>query len=151
SLRSAGVKHQLQEQDGLYTLVERGPEGEKFQLIGAIKSVLVGPENPKALLDQMADENIKIVSLTVTEKGYCHDPASGDLNIKHPDIVHDLENITEPRSAVAYIVAALNLRRKKNIQAFTALSCDNLPNNGDVLKKVVTQFAQNLDASLATW
>lgn len=151
SLRSASVKQQLQEQDGLYTLVERGPEGEKFQVIGAIKSVLVGPENPQALLNQMADENIKILSLTVTEKGYCHDPASGDLNLNHPDIVHDLANIEQPRSAVAYIVGALDLRRKKNIQAFTALSCDNLPNNGDVLKKVVTQFAQKLDVSLATW
>lgn len=151
SLRSAGVKLQLQEQDGLYTLVERGPEGEKFQVIGAIKSVLVGPENPRALLEQMSEENIKIVSLTVTEKGYCHDPASGDLNLNHPDIAHDLNNIAQPRSAVAYIVAALDLRRKKNIQAFTALSCDNLPNNGDVLKKVVTQFAQKLDVALATW
>ena len=151
SLRSAGVKDQLAEQDGLYTLVERGPEGEKFQLIGAVKSVMVGPEDPQALLQQMAEENIKIVSLTVTEKGYCHDPATGDLNLSHPDIVHDLENVAQPKSAIGYIVAALKIRKENNVAAFTALSCDNLPNNGNVLAKVIKQFAKKVDADLAAW
>lgn len=151
SLRSPSVKNQLAEQDGLYTLVERGPQGEKFQIIGAVKSVMVGPEDPQALLKQMADADIKIVSLTVTEKGYCHDPATGDLNLSHPDIVHDLQNLHAPKSAVGYIVAALKLRKDNNVTAFTVLSCDNLPNNGNVLQKVVLQFAQKVDAHLATW
>src|SRR5690606_40409819 len=68
SLRSASVREQLAPQDGLYTLVERGPEGEKFQVLGAVKDVLVGPESPEALLAVMADKAIHIVSMTVTEK-----------------------------------------------------------------------------------
>lgn len=151
SLRSAGVRDQLAEQDGLYTLVERGPQGEKFQVIGAVNSVVVGPEDPQALIAQMAQDNIKIVSLTVTEKGYCHDPATGDLNLAHPDIVHDLQNLQQPKSAIAYIVAALNQRKENGVQPFTALSCDNLPNNGNVLCKVVQQFAEKVDPALAAW
>ncbi|WP_020210131.1 mannitol dehydrogenase family protein [Gilvimarinus chinensis] len=151
SLRSPTVKNQLAEQDGLYTVVERGPEGEKFQVVGAVKDVLVGPESPAALLEVMSKPEIKIVSLTVTEKGYCHDPASGNLNESHPDIVHDLENPQAPKSAIGYIVGALNARRKAGGKSFTVLSCDNLPNNGEVLEKVVLQYADKFDTELAAW
>lgn len=151
SLRSAGVQKQLVPQDGLYTLVERGPEGEKLQLIGAMQSVLVGPENPQHLVSVMAGEDIKIVSLTVTEKGYCHDPATGDLNFSHPDIEHDLQALAQPKSAIGFIVAALQARRKNGVKSFTALSCDNLPNNGNVLHKAVLQFAKKVDPELADW
>lgn len=151
SLRSATVKDQLAGQDGLYTIVERGPDGEKFQVVGAVKDVLVGPQAPAPLLEAMSHPAIKIVSLTVTEKGYCHDPASGNLNASHPDIVHDLANPETPRSAIGYIVSALNVRRLAGTQSFTVLSCDNLPNNGEVLEKVVLQYADKLDGDLAAW
>ncbi len=151
SLRSPTVKNQLAEQDGLYTVVERGPEGEKFQVVGAVKDVLVGPESPATLLDIMSKPDIKIVSLTVTEKGYCHDPATGNLNQNHPDIIHDLENPDSPKSAIGYIVGALNARRNAGVKSFTVLSCDNLPNNGEVLEKVVLQYADTFDAELAAW
>jgi fructuronate reductase len=142
SLRSPTVRDQLAPQDGLYTLVERSGEGERLQIIGAVQHVLVGPEDPAALIETMAAENIKIVSLTVTEKGYCHDPASGNLNKQHPDIIQDMANLDTPVSAIGFIVAALNKRFQRRQKAFTALSCDNLPNNGDVLKSVVIGFAQ---------
>ena len=151
SLRSAGVRDQLVPQDCLYTLVERSGEGEKLQIIGAVLDTLVGPENPAALVAQMAAENIKIVSLTITEKGYCHDPATGNLNFNHPDIVHDLQNLAKPVSAIGYIIAALKQRFEKQQKAFTVLSCDNLPNNGEVLEKVVTQFAEKISAEFAQW
>jgi fructuronate reductase len=151
SLRSASVRDQLAPQDCLYTLVERSGDGEKLQIIGAVKDTLVGPENPAALVAAIASPNIKIVSLTVTEKGYCHDPASGNLNESHPDIIHDLQNLNQPVSAIGFIVAALKQRFENNQKAFTALSCDNLPNNGEVLEKVVLQFAQKISPELAQW
>lgn len=151
SLRSASVRDQLVPQDCLYTLVERSGEGEKLQLIGAVLDTLVGPENPAALVAQMANPNIKIVSLTITEKGYCHDPATGNLNLNHPDIIHDLQNLDKPVSAIGFLVAALQQRFNNNQKAFTLLSCDNLPNNGEVLEKVVSQFAEKVSPEFAQW
>lgn len=151
SLRSASVRDQLVPQDCLYTLVERSGEGEKLQVIGAVTDTLVGPENPAALVAAMAQPTIKIVSLTVTEKGYCHDPATGNLNENHPDIIHDVQNLDRPVSAIGFIVAALKQRFEHKQKAFTAVSCDNLPNNGEVLEKVVLQFAQKISPALADW
>lgn len=151
SLRSASVRDQLAPQDSLYTLVERSGAGEKLQLIGAVLQNLVGPENPAELVRVMAQANIKIISMTVTEKGYCHDPATGNLNLQHPDIQHDLANFSQPKSAIGYLVAALNARFNAGVKSFTVLSCDNLPNNGEVLEKVVVQFAQKISAELAAW
>ncbi len=151
SLRSAGVYEQLAPQDGLYTLVERGNDSEKLQVIGAVKDVMVGPDNPAKLVDLMASPAIRIVSLTVTEKGYCHNPATGNLNLQHPDIIHDLEHPEKPKSAVGYIVAALKKRHDQGLNSFTAMSCDNLPENGEVLEKVVVQYAERIDTALAAW
>lgn len=151
SLRSASVRDQLVPQDCLYTLVERSGEGEKLQLIGAVLDTLVGPENPAALVAQMAASNIKIVSLTITEKGYCHDPATGNLNLNHPDIIHDLAHLDKPVSAIGFLVSALKQRFDNNQKAFTLLSCDNLPNNGEVLEKVVCQFAEKIAPAFAQW
>ncbi len=151
SLRSASVRDQLVPQDCLYTLVERSGDGEKLQIIGAVLDTLVGPENPAALVVKMADTNIKIVSLTITEKGYCHDPATGNLNLFHPDIIHDLEHLDAPVSAIGFLVSALKHRFDNKQKAFTLLSCDNLPNNGEVLEKVVTQFAQKVSPEFAAW
>src|SRR2546423_1504377 len=92
SLRSLAVRDALKPQDGLYTLAVRGAEGERLQVIGAIKDVLVAPENPQALLAALCDPSVMIVTLTVTEKGYCYDPATAALDEKHRDIVHDLTN-----------------------------------------------------------
>ncbi len=151
SLRSANVRDQLVPQDCLYTLVERSSEGEKLQIIGAVVDTLVGPENPAALIASMVQPSIKIISLTVTEKGYCHDPATGNLNPNHPDIQHDLQNLDKPVSAIGYLIAALKKRYEQKQKGFTVLSCDNLPNNGEVLEKVILQFAQKISADFAQW
>lgn len=151
SLRSPSVRDQLAPQDGLYTLVERSGDGEQLQIIGAVIKNLVGPENPAELIAVMAQPNIKIVSLTITEKGYCHDPATGDLNEAHPDIAHDVQHLDNPKSAIGFIVAALFARFKAGTKSFTVLSCDNLPNNGEVLEKVVLQFAAKISEELVAW
>lgn len=150
-LRSGRVRDQLDPQDGLYSLVIRDNDQTKIQIIGSVLAELVGPDDPHYAIDLMADESIKIVSLTVTEKGYCHDPATGKLNILHPEIEHDLKNIDTPKSTPGFVVAALKKRMEQGIKSFTLLSCDNLPNNGKVLQKVIMQFARLLDEPLADW
>lgn len=150
SLRSDSVSNQLDPQDGLYTILERSAE-DKTQIIGAVTQVLVAPQKPQAVIDAIAAPSIKIISLTVTEKGYCHFPATGELNFEHPDIAFDLGNITQPKSAIGYIVAGLMARKEKGLPGLTVLSCDNLPNNGKVVGKCVIGFAEKISAELASW
>src|SRR5581483_2887376 len=107
SLRSPAVRDQLKPQDGLYTLAVRGAEGETLRVIGAIRDVLVAPESPEALLRALTDPAVAIVTLTVTEKGYCYDPATAALDEKHPDIVHDLAEPASPRTAPGFLVEAM--------------------------------------------
>ena len=151
SLRSADTRDALQPQDGLYTLKVQDGAGETLRIIGSVVETLVAPEDPQAVLVRMADPATRIVSLTVTEKGYCHNPATGTLDETHPDVLHDLQNPGKPRSAVGFIVEALALRQAAGIEAFTLLSCDNLPSNGDVLKRVVSRFADLRDPGLAAF
>jgi len=151
SLRSPTVRDQLAPQDCLYSLVEKSNAGEKVRVIGCVQEVHVAPENPRALLDAMTREEVRIVSLTITEKGYCHDPASGTLNLQHPDIQHDLANPQSPKSAIGFIVYALQERMQKGLPGFTVLSCDNLPNNGKLLHRMLFQFAEQVDKTLTDW
>ncbi|PWL17613.1 mannitol dehydrogenase [Falsochrobactrum shanghaiense] len=151
SLRSADTRDALEPQDGLYTLAVRDGSGEQFRIIGSIKNILVAPENPEAVLSLMSDADVRIVSLTITEKGYCYLPATATLDESHADIIHDLSNPHVPRSAPGFIVEALRRRRASAIAPFTLLSCDNLPDNGETLKRVVTRYAQLCDADLAAY
>ncbi|MCX2832176.1 mannitol dehydrogenase family protein [Microbulbifer thermotolerans] len=151
SLRSPAVRDQLAPQDYLYSVVEKSNTGEKVRVIGCVQHVYVAPENPGALLEAMTDGEIRIVSLTITEKGYCHDPASGTLNLQHPDIQHDLANPQSPKSALGFIVYALQARMDKGLPGFTLLSCDNLPANGKLLQRVLFEFAEQVDPDLASW
>lgn len=151
SLRSADTRDALQPQDNLYTLSVRSAAGEALRVIGAIRESHVAPENPGALLARMAAPTTKIVSLTVTEKGYCHDPATGELNEAHPDIIHDLANPDAPRSAIGYLAKALRMRRANHTSAFTILCCDNLPANGRTVKRVIDRFAHLLNKDFGHW
>jgi fructuronate reductase len=113
-----------------------------------LENVLVAPENPAAVLETMADPGVRIVSLTVTEKGYYHNPATGVLTVDHPDIAHDLQQ-EMPRSAPGFLVRALARRRAAGVPPFTVLSCDNLPENGALVRQIVLYFAHLIDPSLA--
>jgi fructuronate reductase len=148
SLRSPDTRDALVPQDGLYTLGIQAGEGTKLRVIGIVKDVLVAPESPEALIAAMADPAIRIVSLTVTEKGYCHDPATGELNEEHPDIQHDLGALDRPRSAPGFLVAALQQRHRAGIPPFTILCCDNLPANGRTVRRVILRMASLVDPAL---
>jgi fructuronate reductase len=151
SLRSPGVRDQLNPQDGLYTLVVRDGADEHLRVIGAGRGVLVGPEDPAALVAAMADAEVHIVTLTVTEKGYRLDPATGDLLLDDPDVAADLADISAPRTAPGFIVAALQARKAAGLKPFTVISCDNLPHNGQRIRAGVLAMASRIDPALAAW
>ncbi len=151
SLRRPDTKDALAPQDFLYTVAIRDAAGTRARVIGSILDVLDANTQRKELIVTLADPRIRIVSLTVTEKGYCHDPATGNLDQRHPDIVADLANPHAPISAPGLLVRALELRREAGNAPFTVLSCDNLPSNGKTVARIVTQFARLRDPALADW
>jgi len=151
SLRSESMRTLLKPQDFLYTLVERRDGSDRFRVLGALLNVLVAPENPSELVQVMADPGIKIITLTVTEKGYCQDSTKGALDLSHPDIQADLKAIDKPRSAIGFLVSAAKVRMVHGRGGFTALSCDNLPGNGRLLKASVLRLAREVSPELAGW
>ena len=141
SLRSADTSAALEPQEGLYSVAIRSGEGERLRVIGAVRRLLVAPADPEALLRAMTDPGVRIVSLTITEKGYCHDPATGQLREDHPDIIADLAHPNRPQSAPGFLVEALRRRRDTGTPPFTVLCCDNLPQNGNTVAGVVARLA----------
>lgn len=151
SLRRSNTRRALAPQDFLYTLVVRSGSGTTTRVIGSLLDVLDAATQRADLLAVMADPRIRIVSLTVTEKGYCHDPATGALDPHHPDILHDLAHPEAPVSAPGLIVQALQMRRAAGTAPFTVLCCDNLPANGETTARIVTGFAALRDRELADY
>ena len=151
SLRSPDVRDRLGPQDGLYTAIEKSPAGIRRRVVGSVREVRFLGDERQEVHERLTASATRIVSLTVTEKGYCHDPATGELNFAHPDIVHDLADRAHPVSAVGLITAALDARRLAQRQGFTVLCCDNLPHNGALLRGLVLSFAEARDRALAHW
>jgi fructuronate reductase len=151
SLRSPETRDALAPQDYLYTLAVRSGAGTDQRIIGSVLGCEVATEKSGQLIARLANPATRIVSLTVTEKGYCHTPQTGDLDEHHPDIVHDLQNPGTPRSAIGFLVAALARRRIADTAPFTVLSCDNLSANGQTVGRIVTQFAALRSRNLAKW
>ena len=163
SLRQPETRDALQPQQGLYTLAVRdgdacaatpGAFRQRLRVIGSLRRLLVATEDPEALLQCIAAPATRIVSLTVTEKGYCHAPASGELQLNHPDIAHDMQAPTRPRSAVGFIFHGLALRRAAGLGGLALVSLDNLPANGHVLRGAVLAFARatgEVGLGLADW
>ncbi|GAA3055489.1 mannitol dehydrogenase family protein [Rhizobium viscosum] len=151
SLRTPDVADNLSAQNGLYTVLIRDTSGTTAHVMGSILKAHVAPRDPAGLLARLEDPDIRIVSMTVTEKAYGFDPATGGLDLKHPDIIADLANRHAPRGVIGYLVEGLARRRQKGIAPFTPLSCDNLPSNGAVLKRLVLEFTARIDAELRDW
>ncbi|MCF4126526.1 mannitol dehydrogenase family protein [Methylobacterium sp. SyP6R] len=141
----------LAPQDALYTLVEREGADETVTVIGSLAGVAFAGETTVAVLDAIDDPAIRIVSLTVTENGYCLDPATKRLNPDHPLIRADLAEPAQPKSAIGVIVEALRRRRDAGLAPFTPLTCDNIQHNGDVLRDAVVALARLRDPALAAW
>jgi fructuronate reductase len=149
SLRSTDVRDALVPQDGLYTLASLD-ETTSYRIIGALKQTLVAPENPASVLAQLSAPSTRVVTMTVTEKGYCLRP-DGDLDMSHADIRRDLQAPQSPTSLIGYLVEALRRRRDSGASPLTIISCDNLVDNGTRLGRAVQQLAEARDPSLARW
>jgi fructuronate reductase len=144
SLRSPDTRDALAPQDCLYTRAERDGTGERLEIMAALTGLDVGPT---AALPHLIAPTTRIVTLTVTEKGY-HRDATGSLDESHPHIQADLTTPDAPATVPALLVAALRARRAAGIAPFTVLSCDNLPANGDTTRRVLTRFADLIDPAL---
>mmetsp|Transcript_20455 Transcript_20455/g.38294 ORF Transcript_20455/g.38294 Transcript_20455/m.38294 type:complete len:481 (-) Transcript_20455:2866-4308(-) len=137
----------LKSQECLYTVTEKGFEGQEDNklVVGSIIDVLLAPDSPQGVLERMADPSIKIVSLTITEKGYCYNTSTRALDWGHSFIQHDVATaLEEPKSAVGYIAKALKLRKERSIEPFLVMSCDNLPENGHLLKGLVLELSDRV-------
>ncbi|MDA8498237.1 mannitol dehydrogenase family protein [Citrobacter sp. Igbk 17] len=143
---------QLREQDHLFTVLEKGAAGNQPIIVGAVNECLNAKlDSLAAIIEKFCEPQVAIVSLTITEKGYCIDPATGSLDITNPRIIHDLQVPDEPHSAPGIIVEALHRRRQRGLQPFTVLSCDNIPDNGHVVKNAVLGMAEKRSPELANW
>ncbi|AUX42509.1 mannitol dehydrogenase [Sorangium cellulosum] len=150
AVRSGDVEEALAPQDGLYTVAEREAE-PRMRVIGAVTQVLTAPRAPEAVLARLADPAVRIVTSTVTEKGYCL-TSSGDLDLDHPDIRRDLAGGNPPVSFPGWLAAGLAARRAAGLPPFVAVSCDNLSDNGKRLRRAILQLAQAKgDRDLAAW
>ena len=151
SFRSSNIRYQLRSQDFLYTHAARQNDEESLEIIGAVRGVIFTDDDASACPAHIADTDTKIVSMTITEKGYCHDPATGELDESHPAIISDLETANQPSTPIGAIVRGLQLRKVKGALPVTLLSCDNLPSNGAVLERIVRRYAEIYDPSLMSW
>jgi fructuronate reductase len=151
SLKTAGARDRLVPQDGLYTLVRKSPAGVERRVLGSLLEARFLGEDRSDVHARLAARDTAIVSLTITEKGYGHDPATGLLNPAHPEIAPDLANPAQPGSAVGLLVASLDARRLSHGRPYTVLCCDNLPHNGALVRGLVLEFARRRDEALADW
>lgn len=142
----------IRKQHHLYSVLEKGAQSKALFIIGSVKeSLLATVDGIELILERMASPIVEIVSLTVTEKGYCMLPGGRGLDLNNALIEADLANPCEPKSAPGVIVEALARRMQRGISSFTALSCDNIPENGHVLKKAILDLAKARDPKLAQW
>ncbi|QCT21228.1 fructuronate reductase [Jejubacter calystegiae] len=142
----------LKRQENLFSVSEMSGEGWSSRVVGVVKEALHAEvDGIDTVLAAMCRPEVSIVSLTVTEKGYCHSPATGELVIDHPLIQADLAHPQAPRSAPGTIVAALARRKAAGLPGFSVMSCDNMPENGHVTRNVVLAYARELDPALAAW
>ena len=147
----ARMREVLAGQDYLSSVIERSPAGISARVIGAMTGFVPVEAGNAALIAEMSNSAVKIVSLTVTEGGYYIDPKTGTFGNDHPDIRHDAANPSMPNTVFGAIIAALAARRAAGLAAFTVMCCDNLPHNGRVTRDAVVGLARLSDAALADW
>src|ERR1700730_2861888 len=138
-------------QDNLYTVTELNSDmSMATRVIGAMVEYWHAPQNPRAVLERLADPRVRIVSLTITEGGYNIDETSGDFRLDTVDVLHDLSG-EPPRTPFGFIVAALKARRGAGLQPFTVVSCDNLRSNGNTARHAIVSYARAVSPDLAAW
>jgi fructuronate reductase len=146
-LRGRAMADVLNRQGGLYSVTERHGARAATRVIGSVREALYAPDALERVLSLLADPQVAIVTSTVTEKGYSQNPATADLAVDDADIAHDLAQPRAPRSTLG--VLAEGLRRRPASAPLTFVCCDNMANNGDAVRKLLQQYAQQVDPVLA--
>jgi len=148
--RSRGVPDALARQDGLYTVLTKGPDDHDLRVVGSLRGWLHAPSQPEQVLARLADPATHVLSLTVTEKGYRYQPATGQLRTDDPDLQTDLSGAWPPRTILGWIAWGLEARRRADAGPVTVLCCDNLPDNGPTLRTLVLQYCARLPSVLGS-
>jgi fructuronate reductase len=151
SLRSPSTRNALAPQDWLYLRAERDGSGEQLRAMGALTGALVAPEDPSIVIERLAQPSTRIVTISVSEKGYHRRASDGALDEDDLAIRHDLARPDRPLTVPGIVVASLNARRNAGVSPFTVLCCDNLPENGASTRRVVLRFAEMLSPDLARY
>lgn len=142
----------LKQQDCLFSVCEMSYDNWNTRVVGIAKEALhADVDGIQKVLDVMTRPEIAIVSITVTEKGYCYLPSTASIDTNNPLIIHDITNPHTPKSVPGVIVETLRLRKEQGLKPFTVMSCDNMPENGHVTRNVVLALAKQRDESLAQW
>jgi fructuronate reductase len=145
--RSGAAAARLAPQDTLYTIVERGAEAAPPRIVGAVREVGDASADPEAVVDRISDPSVHVVTLTVTEKGYRHNPVTGELRRDDPYVLADLGSRT-PRTVPGVLAHAIARRAVAGAGPLTVISCDNLPANGRLLERLVHDFAETAGLSV---
>ena len=145
------MRQALEPQDWLTTVVELEPGVDVARVTGSMMGFVPVGEDGRAIVETLDDPGLRIVSLTVTEGGYCIDPATGAFNPAHPDIVYDAAHLETPKGVFGVLLAALRRRRDQGLAPFTIMSCDNIPHNGHVAREAVAGLADLVDPALAAY
>lgn len=146
-LRSPQMGEVLDDQDHLFTVVARSPEGDDVRVVGSVVDYLYAPGDPEAVLRTLADQRTRLVTLTITGSAY----PTGPLDLADEQVRADVETPATPGTAFGYIVEGLDRRRRAGLPPFTVLSCDNLQHNGGVTREAVLSTARLRDPELARW
>ncbi|MTJ82559.1 MAG: mannitol dehydrogenase family protein [Telmatospirillum sp.] len=147
-LLSPAIRDALKPQDCLYTVLTRENGEDHLRVVGSMIDAMVTSDQLRDVLALAVNPDIRIITLTVTEKGYCQDAATGTLDENHPMIRADLADPTAPRSVPGLLTEAIRLRREAGVAPFTVLVCDNLAENGIKVRRIVTRFATLRDPDL---
>ena len=142
----------LHDQDCLYTLVEKAPDGTReARIIGSIVDYLFAPDDPEQVIERLANPDTKIVSLTITEGGYNISPVTGEFDFTYPAVVADLQPGAVPTTSYGLVAEGLRRRRDRGLGPFTVMSCDNIQSNGSVARTAFLGFATAKDPELGSW
>ncbi|MDK4266285.1 mannitol dehydrogenase family protein [Corynebacterium accolens] len=156
-LSDARMRDALHSQDCLYTLTEKSPDGtEETRVVGSIIDYVYSPDDPAAAVKLLADPQIRIVSLTVTEGGYNFDHVKGEFDLKNEHVAADIsdlrnEDFSQLRTFYGLVTAALISRWRQETAPFTVMSCDNIQGNGEMVHRMFKAFAGAVDSELAEW
>jgi fructuronate reductase len=149
SLRHADVPRALAAQQQLYTVETLGSIAV-YQIIAAIRASLTATTQRAQLLSALSSSQTHIVTLTVTEKGYCLG-MNGELDVTNAEIAHDLEHPGEPSSAIGWLAAGLTQRYQSHRRPVTIISCDNLQSNGAKLRAALAAFIERSRPQMLAW